>query len=67
MRKAIGIVCLVAGVVLLMQGYNISQSVNSQVKQLLTGSPTDQAIWYCLAGTALTVTGVFQVFWPARK
>lgn len=67
MRKAFGIVCLVAGVVLLMRGYNISQSLNSQFKQLFTGSPTDQAIWYYLAGTALTVTGVFQIFWPTKK
>jgi len=67
MRKTFGIVCLVAGVVVLMMGMNIAKSVNSQVKQLFTGSPTDKAMYYYIAGTVLAVTGVFQIFWPSKK
>jgi hypothetical protein len=67
MRKFLGIVFLVAGVVILMQGINIAKSVNSQVKQLFTGSPMDKSMYYYIVGTALTVTGVFQIFWPGKK
>ena len=67
MRKFFGIVFLVAGVVILMLGMNMAKSVNSQVKQLFTGAPTDKAMYYYIVGTALTVAGVFQIFWPGKK
>lgn len=66
MRKIIGVISLVIGVLLLVWGHDIAQSVDSQVKQLFTGAPTDRATYYYIAGTALTLFGLFQIFWPSR-
>jgi uncharacterized membrane protein len=66
LQLAIGIVCLVAGVFLLVWGYNISRSVTSQLKELFTGSPTDRAMYFYVGGAVLSVIGLFQIF-VARK
>ena len=67
MQKIIGVISLVIGVLLLVWGHNIAQSVDSQVKQLFTGAPTDRATYYYIAGTALGIFGLFQIFWPGRS
>lgn len=66
MRKIIGVISLVIGVLLLKWGHDIAQSVNSQVQQLFTGAPTDRATYYYIGGTALVLFGLFQIFWPKR-
>jgi hypothetical protein len=66
MQKIIGVICLVLGILLLLWGHNIAQSVDSQVKQIFTGSPTDRATYYYIAGTALGLFGLFQVLWPNK-
>ena len=66
MRRIIGVISLVIGVLLLVWGHDITQSVNSQVKQLFTGAPTDRATYYYIAGTALGLFGLFQIFWPKK-
>jgi len=66
MQLAIGVVCLVVGVLLLVWGYNISRSVTSQLKEVFTGSPTDRAMYFYVGGVVLAVFGLFQVF-VARK
>jgi hypothetical protein len=64
MQKLIGVISLVIGVLLLVWGHNIAHSLDSQVKQLFTGAPTDRATYYYIAGTALGIFGLFQIFWP---
>jgi len=66
MQRIIGVICLVIGVLLLVWGHDITQSVDSQVKQLFTGAPTDRATYYYVAGTALALFGLFQIFWPKK-
>jgi uncharacterized membrane protein len=66
MQKIIGIISLVIGVLLLVWGHSIAQSVDSQVKQIFTGSPTDRAMYYYIAGTVLGLFGLFQIFWPKK-
>ena len=66
MQLAIGVVCLVVGVMLLMWGYNISRSVSSQLKEVFTGSPRDRGMYFYVGGTVLAVIGLFQIF-VARK
>jgi len=66
MQKAIGVVCLVVGVLLFVWGYNIAQSVTSQLKEAVTGSPTDRVIYFYIGGAVLSVFGLFQIF-VARK
>jgi len=48
-------------------GHNIAKSVDSQVKQLFTGAPTDRATYFYIAGAALGLFGLFQIFWPAKS
>jgi len=62
MHKTIAVVCLVVGVLLLVWGYNISQSVTSQLKEAVTGSPADRAIYFYIGGAALSIYGLFQIF-----
>jgi hypothetical protein len=64
MGKIIGIISLGIGIFLIVQGHHIAQSVDSQVKQLFTGAPTDRATYYYIAGGALGLFGLFQIFWP---
>lgn len=66
MQMAIGVVCLVVGVLLLAWGYNISRSVASQFKEVFTGSPTDRAMYFYIGGAVLSAFGLFQIF-VARK
>ena len=68
MNKIIGVVLLVVGIYLLMRGHDISQSVNSQVKNLFTGSPSDKATHYYLGGAICCAAGFVLVFFlPAKK
>lgn len=65
-QLAIGVVCLVLGVLLLVWGYNVSRSVNSQIKEIFTGSPTDRVTYYYVGGAVLSAIGLLQIF-VARK
>ena len=66
LRIIIGTICLAIGILLLAWGHDITQSVDSQVKQLFTGAPMDRATYYYIAGTALGLFGLFQIFWPKK-
>jgi len=55
MQKAIGVVSLVVGVVAVGVGLHISQSVTSQLKEAVTGSPTDRVIYFYIAARCFRV------------
>jgi nitrate reductase gamma subunit len=61
MNKVGGAICLGAGIALLVWGHNVSQSVDSQVKNLFTGSPTDKAMYLYLGGGVLLAIGIVQL------
>ena len=67
MYKIIGIVLLVVGVYLLIRGHDISRSVNSQFKDLFTGSPSAKVTYYYLGGAICCAIGVAGVFRSGRK
>jgi len=66
MKKGIGIVCLVAGVLLIVWGYNLSQSVGGQFNRLFTGSPGDKPMWLYIGGAVLCAAGAFQIYLGKR-
>jgi nitrate reductase gamma subunit len=66
MNRIIGAICLGAGIVLLVWGHNVAQAVNSQVKNLFTGSPTDKAMYLYLGGAVLCAVGVVQLIWKRK-
>jgi uncharacterized protein YjeT (DUF2065 family) len=57
-KRIIGIVLIVAGAVLLWQGWEARQSVGSRISQALQGSPSSQALWLLAIGAVLVVVGV---------
>jgi predicted metal-binding membrane protein len=61
-KNMIAIAMLVAGIVLLIWGFNMSQAFDSKVSRVFSGSPTDKAMWTLIGGAVLTVAGAFQLF-----
>jgi hypothetical protein len=66
MNKLTGLICLAIGIVLLVWGHNVAQAVDSQVKNIFTGSPTDKAMYLYIGGAVLCAAGVFQLFWKRK-
>ena len=58
MNKSLGIALLVVGVILLIFGFNASDSLSSSVKETFTGNPTDRSMWFLVGGAALSVLGL---------
>jgi ABC-type Mn2+/Zn2+ transport system permease subunit len=67
MQKIIGVIALVIGIMLLVWGHNVAQSLDSQVKNIFTGTPTDRAMYFYIGGVALTIYGLFQIVWPLKR
>ena len=63
MSRIIGLVCLVIGIMLLVWGHDTAHALNSQVKNIFTGTPTDRAMYYYVGGAVLSVYGLFQIIW----
>ena len=59
MGKIVGLVLLAVGAMLLYWGYETQQSVSSQVTELVTGTPSDKAMWLLIGGAACIVTGLY--------
>ncbi|HLU39763.1 MAG TPA: DUF3185 family protein [Planctomycetota bacterium] len=57
-NKALGAALLVAGVILLILGFNASDSFASEVNETFTGNPSDRSIWFLVGGAALAVFGL---------
>ncbi|HSU56715.1 MAG TPA: DUF3185 family protein [Candidatus Dormibacteraeota bacterium] len=54
MNNIVGLTIFALGIVLLILGFNESQSFSSDISRFLTGNPTNRSIWL-LAGGVLTV------------
>lgn len=59
--KIVGIILLVAGLGLLLWGYNMSQSIGGQLQNTFTGSPGDKPMLLYIGGGILAAAGVFQI------
>lgn len=66
MNKAISLALLVGGLVLLIFGFNASESFGSDVSRFFTGSPTDKAVWMLVGGVVLIVTGLIGLLRRAK-
>ena len=68
MHKIIGVILLVVGVFLLIQGHDLARSVGSQFKNLFTGSPPTKVTYYYLGGALCCAVGLVSAFfWPLKK
>ncbi len=57
MNRIISLVLLVGGIILLIYGFQASESVSSEFSRLFTGSPTDKTIWMLIGGAVATLVG----------
>ena len=57
MNRAVCLVLLVAGIILLIYGINAHDSLASSAKQAVTGTPTDRSIWLIVLGVAGIIVG----------
>ena len=67
MNKALSIALLVGGVILLIFGFQASNSLGSDVSRAFTGNPTDKAIWFLVGGAVLAVIGLVGLFTGRSK
>lgn len=59
MNRPLSIALLVVGVILLIWGFNASESVSSEVSEAVTGAPTDRSIWLIALGAVAALVGIF--------
>jgi len=57
-QRMLGLALLVAGMALLLFGWNATDSVTENVSEGLTGRFTDKTTWYLIGGAVLAVVGL---------
>jgi hypothetical protein len=62
MRKGFGIICLVAGMFLLVWGYNVAESFKGQLHRIFTSSTNNRTTWLYAGGAVLCAIGVLQIY-----
>ena len=67
MHKVIGVILLVVGVFLLLQGHDLSRALNSRFLNLFTGSPSQRATYYFLGGGICCAVGLVEFFRIEKK
>ena len=58
MNKAVSLVILAAGIVLVIYGVAASESLSSDFSRFFTGAPTEKTIWMLIAGVVAIVIGL---------
>lgn len=58
MKKILGIGLLLVGIILLYFGYNEYNSMASEISEVFTGSPSDNAVWYLAGGAGASLVGI---------
>jgi hypothetical protein len=58
MNKIISVALLIGGVVLIVVGFNATNSFSSDVSRFFTGSPTNKAVWMLIGGTLAAIIGL---------
>lgn len=61
-KNLLSVILMVLGVVLLIWGIQASDSFNSQVSEVFTGTSTDRAMSLMIAGIVSLVVGVYLKF-----
>jgi len=65
-QKAIGVICLIIGLWMLMRGHDVANSIGSQFTRTFTGAPMGKATHYYMAGVAMGLLGAFLIFWKRK-
>jgi multisubunit Na+/H+ antiporter MnhB subunit len=54
----IGLAVFALGIVLLIFGFNESQSFSSDFSRFFTGNPTDKSMWFIAGGAVAVIAGM---------
>ena len=58
MMRIAGVALLAVGVLLLIMGFNASESFSSEVSEAVRGTPTDRSIWFLVGGGVMGIAGL---------
>ncbi len=61
MNRTVALIFLAGGVVLLYFGYREAQTFSSGVLRVVTGSPSNKAVWMMVAGVIAVVAGLLSL------
>lgn len=67
MNKAISLVVLAAGILLLILGMNGYDSISSDISRFFTGSATDKSVWMLVGGVLATLIGMTGLLRMSKK
>lgn len=67
MNKPLSIALLIIGIVLLLYGINAQDSLASNTKEVLTGTPTDKSMWLIILGVIGIIVGGLGSFFRRRN
>lgn len=67
MDRAIWLVLLGVGIVLIIYGISASNSFASDVSRFFSGKPTDKTIWLLVGGIAAAIVGVIGLMRGGRR
>jgi Mn2+/Fe2+ NRAMP family transporter len=67
MNKAVSIAILIAGIVLLVFGINAQDSLASNAKEAMTGTPTDKSMWLIVLGLIGIIVGGLNSFFGRSR
>ena len=67
MHKIIGVVLLVVGVYLLLQGHDLDRSFHAHFRGLFSGSPAAKVTYYYLGGALCCAVGLVEFFRSEKK
>ncbi|HEX9784064.1 MAG TPA: DUF3185 family protein [Opitutaceae bacterium] len=57
MNKGLSIALLIVGIILLVFGFNASDSIGSELSEAVQGAPSDKSIWLIVLGVLAAVGG----------
>ena len=60
--KAISIILLAVGIMLIIWGFSASDSISSDASRFFTGSPTNKTMWLLIGGGVMAFAGTFGLF-----
>jgi hypothetical protein len=58
MNKALSVALIAVGAVLLIYGFNASESIGSELSEMFTGAPTDKTVWLLIGGIVAIALGI---------
>jgi hypothetical protein len=67
MNNVVGLAIIALGVVLLIFGFNASQSFSSDVSRFFTGNPTDRSLWLIIGGAVAVIVGLVLALRAGRR